>query len=125
MRTQGARAVLKRSRSGVQSHLATWEAAEVFKESSDFITLWVADFDGRVEKPEEGRSSGALRWSAEAAGLWPWAPTMGTRGGGSFWLFPGKLWEMSGLWGPADPGSDLDSATYWLVNCQCLVALVG
>lgn len=101
----------------------------MFKESSDFITLWVADSGGRVEEAEEGRSSGtpsgALHWSVEAAGLWPWAPTMGAHGGGSFWLFPRELWEMSGLWGPSDPGSDLGSATYWLVKCQCLVALVG
>lgn len=32
---------------------------------------------------------------------------------------------MSGLWGPTEPGSDLDSATYWLVKSQCLSALVG
>lgn len=69
---------LERSRAGVQSHVATCEAAEVFKESSDFITLWVADFGGRVEEAEEGRSSetpsGVLRRCAEAAGLRPWAP---------------------------------------------------
>ena len=82
-----------------------------------------------MEEAKEGRNSGtpsgALYWCAEVAGLWPWAPTVGAQGGGSFWLFPGVHWELAGLWGPADPGSDLDSATYWLVKSHCLGALVG
>ena len=61
--------------------MATWEAAEAFKERSNFITLQVGDFGGRVEEAKEGRNSGtpsgALYWCAEVAGLWPWAVGIG------------------------------------------------